>query len=115
MVEIWQADEQGRYRPDFGWGRAGTDAEGRYSFRTVKPGSVDGQAPHLVMLVFARGLLRPVLTRVYFPGDAANDHDPVLAAAPEGERGTMVAKAVDGGFRFDVCLQGDAQTAFFEL
>src|SRR5205814_1824290 len=81
MVEIWQADERGSYRGDWGWGRCGTDDQGRFSFTTVKPGPVEGQAPHLEMLVFARGLLKHVLTRVYFPDEAANEADPSLSCA----------------------------------
>lgn len=116
LVEIWQADERGEYRGDFGWGRCGTDAEGRYQFRTVKPGQVQGQAPHLVVLVFARGLLKPVLTRMYFPDEArANAADPVLASVPDGDRATLVAAARDGVLMFDVRLQGDRQTVFFAL
>jgi protocatechuate 3,4-dioxygenase alpha subunit len=120
MVELWQADEQGRYRPDFGWGRSGTDAEGRYSFLTRKPGRVrddEGglQAPHLSLLVFARGLLKPVRTRVYFPDEAANGDDRVLAALPEDDRTTLIARARNGGLEFDVRLQGDAQTTFFTV
>ena len=88
MVEIWQADPSGAYVAGFGWGRSGTDADGRYSFVTVKPGPVEGQAPHLVMLVFMRGLLKPVLTRVYFPDEAeANAADPVLTGVPEAAAG----------------------------
>jgi protocatechuate 3,4-dioxygenase, alpha subunit len=119
MVEIWQADERGAYRPDFGWGRCGTDAEGRYAFVTVKPGSApgSGEAPHLKMLVFARGLLKPVATRVYFPDeDAANARDAVLSAIPdEAERTTLIARSDGAVLRFDVRLQGDRQTAFFAL
>src|SRR5437868_11954691 len=86
----------------FGWGRCGTDPDGRYSFVTVKPGPVEGQAPHVVVLVFARGLLKPVLTRIYFPDEAAaNAADPVLAALPGREdRETLVASAEGGGLRF---------------
>ena len=116
MVEIWQADAEGRYQGDFGWGRSGTDAEGRFAFTTVKPGAVDGQAPHLVVLVFARGLLKPVLTRMYFPDEAdANAHDTVLGAVSEEQRTTLVARARDDALEFDVHLQGDRQTAFFSL
>ena len=116
MVEIWQADPDGEYRPDFGWGRCGSDGEGRFSFVTVKPGRVDGQAPHLTVLVFARGLLKPVLTRMYFPDEAAaNEADPVLSAVPAEDRATLVAEPDGGGLRFDVRLQGDGQTAFFTL
>jgi protocatechuate 3,4-dioxygenase alpha subunit len=122
MVEIWQAGPDGAYRGDFGWGRCGTDAEGRFSFVTRKPGSVDGpdgesQAPHLTVLVFARGLLKPVLTRMYFPDEEqANRRDAVLSAVPEEARQTLVART--GGedvLEFDVRLQGDGETAFFTL
>jgi protocatechuate 3,4-dioxygenase alpha subunit len=116
MVEIWQADPEGRYRGDFGWGRSGTDEEGRFAFTTVKPGAVDGQAPHVVVLVFARGLLKPVLTRMYFPDEAeANERDAVLGSVPEEQRATLVARARDDVLEFDVRLQGDRQTAFFAL
>jgi protocatechuate 3,4-dioxygenase, alpha subunit len=114
VVEIWQADEEGRYRPDFGWGRSRCDADGRYSFTTCKPGSVDGQAPHLTMLVFARGLLKPVLTRMYFPDEEeANARDPVLSAVDDPT--TLVARSVADGLEFDVRLQGDGETVFFAV
>jgi protocatechuate 3,4-dioxygenase alpha subunit len=120
MVEIWQADAEGRYRPDFGWGRSGCDGKGRYSFVTCKPGRVpdgDGglQAPHLSMLVFARGLLKPVRTRLYFPDEEGNDDDRVLAGLQEGERPRLIARPRDGGLEFDVRLQGDEQTTFFTV
>lgn len=116
MVEIWQADPSGAYRADFGWGRCGTDADGRYSFVTVRPGRIEAQAPHIEMLVFMRGLLKPVLTRVYFPDeDDANDADPVLTGMPADDRATLVAEPADAGLRFDVRLQGDRQTVFFAL
>lgn len=115
MVEIWQADATGAYRGDFGWGRAGTDVEGRYSFTTVKPGAVGGHAPHLDVLVFARGLLKPVMTRMYFPDEEeANAADPVLAGiADADDRATLVAESKDGVLRFDVRMQGERQTVFF--
>ena len=114
MVETWQADAAGTYRTDFGWGRSGSDGEGRYSFVTEKPGAVDGQAPHLEVLVFARGLLKPVLTRLYFPDDPHED-DPVLSALSDAERRTLVAEREGDVLRFDVRLQGDAQTVFFAV
>jgi protocatechuate 3,4-dioxygenase alpha subunit len=120
LVEIWQAGASGRYDSSFGWGRCETDADGRYAFTTVKPGAVrepDGriQAPHLSVLCFARGLLKPVLTRIYFPDEAeANAADPVLGAVAADERATLIARAAGPGrYEFDVILQGDAQTAFF--
>jgi protocatechuate 3,4-dioxygenase, alpha subunit len=92
LLEIWQ---------DAGFGRCPTDASGEYRFRTVRP---DG---HIALLVFARGLLKPVLTRIHF--DEA-DVDP---AVPADRRGTLVATADDGSYRFDVRLQGDGETVFF--
>src|SRR5207248_2323102 len=115
MVELWQADASGAYRPDFGWGRCGTDPEGRYEFTTVEPGSVDGQAPHLELLVFARGLLKPLLTRMYFPDERANAEDPVLSALPEEDRLALVARAEGAALQFDLRLQGEGQTPFFAL
>jgi protocatechuate 3,4-dioxygenase alpha subunit len=115
MVEVWQADETGAYREDLGWGRCGTDAGGGYAFTTVKPGPVEGQAPHLVLLVFARGLLKPCLTRMYFPDEPANTDDPLLSALGAQEQATLVAVADGEGLRFDIRLQGDAQTTFFAL
>jgi protocatechuate 3,4-dioxygenase, alpha subunit len=116
MVEVWQADAAGEYSGDFGWGRSGTDDEGRFGFLTVKPGPAARQAPHLVVLVFARGLLKPVLTRMYFPDEAeANARDPVLETVPAEERSTLVAAADGDVLRFDLRLQGDDQTAFFDL
>jgi protocatechuate 3,4-dioxygenase, alpha subunit len=119
MVEVWQADEEGRYRSDFGWGRSGCDAEGGFSFLTVKPGKVtDGsggwQAPHLMVMVFARGLLKPVLTRMYFPDeDVANAEDHVLSAVADGS--SLIARPTDGGLEFDVRLQGEDETVFFAV
>jgi protocatechuate 3,4-dioxygenase alpha subunit len=121
MVEIWQADAAGRYDGAFGWGRCPTDDAGRFAFTTVKPGAVrepEGglQAPHISVLCFSRGLLKPVLTRIYFADEAeANATDPVLRAIEDDrERRTLVARrTAPGRYRFDVALQGDDQTVFF--
>ena len=114
MVEIWQADEDGRYGPDFGWGRSGCDENGRFSFVTRKPGRVAGQAPHLMVLTFARGLLKPVLTRMYFPDEEqANDEDPVLSAV--GDPSTLIARSGERGLEFDIRLQGEDETVFFAV
>jgi protocatechuate 3,4-dioxygenase alpha subunit len=120
MVEIRQADANGEYRGDFGWARSGTDVDGLFEFVTVKPGAVASElgtlAPHLVVLVFARGLLKPVLTRMYFPDEVeANAADPVLVGLPEGDRATLIAAANGEGLRFDIRLQGEGETAFFAL
>ncbi|HET8653071.1 MAG TPA: protocatechuate 3,4-dioxygenase subunit alpha [Gaiellaceae bacterium] len=114
VVEIWQADEDGAYRQEFGWGRCGCDADGRYSFSTCKPGAVDGQAPHLTVLVFARGLLKPVLTRMYFPDEEeANAQDPVLRGVADPS--SLVATRTDEGLEFDIRLQGEGETVFFAV
>jgi protocatechuate 3,4-dioxygenase, alpha subunit len=116
LVEIWQSDAGGVHRNDFGWGRCGTDGEGGYSFSTVKPGPVEGQAPQLTVLVFARGLLKAVHTRMYFPDEEeANAADPVLSALDPAERATLVAQPEDGELRFDIRLQGEDQTTFFAV
>lgn len=121
LVEIWQADAAGRYDGVFGWGRCQTDGAGRYAFTTVKPGAVrepDGsvQAPHISVLCFARGLLKPVLTRLYFSDEAeANAEDRVLRSiGDEEERATLVARVTAAGrYAFDITLQGAGQTVFF--
>jgi protocatechuate 3,4-dioxygenase, alpha subunit len=114
MVEIWQFDAGGAHSEGFGWGRCGTDGEGRYGFVTVKPGGAG--APHVTALIFARGLLKPLLTRIYFPGEPANATDPLLAALSDEERGGLMGTwAGDGEIVFDVHLQGDRQTTFLAL
>jgi protocatechuate 3,4-dioxygenase alpha subunit len=129
MVEIWQANEEGRYadtsddlKTFSGFGRSGTDVDGWYSFVTIKPGPVPGhdgslQAPHIMVSVFARGLLKRLVTRIYFPDESeSNARDPVLSSIEDPEfRKTLVAHDEGGALRFDVHLQGDNQTAFFEL
>ncbi len=99
MVEAW--DPAGER-----WGRSGTDAEGRFSFVLTKPDALPGEAPRLDVYVFARGLLRHQLTRVYFPGEAANETDPVLSGLDEDERATLVATEEGGALRFDIRMQG---------
>ena len=104
-----------------GFGRSGTEDAGRFEFVTVKPGRVpwvDGrlQAPHLLVGVFARGLLKRVATRLYFPDEeAANAEDPVLLGLEPEERATLVARAEDDALRFDIVLQGAGQTTFFAV
>jgi protocatechuate 3,4-dioxygenase alpha subunit len=126
MIEIWQADASGSFdgldvRPGAwsGFGRALTDADGTYRFRTVLPGTVDDhQAPHIDMSVFARGLLQRLVTRVYFDQDAI-ETDPVLAALDPRRRATIIARREESDnsgepvFIFDIRLQGDQETVFF--
>jgi protocatechuate 3,4-dioxygenase alpha subunit len=110
MIEVWDAVARR-------WGRSGTDAEGRFSFVVPKPASGrDGDAPRLDVHVFARGLLRHQLTRIYFPDEAeANAGDPVLSSVPEEARATLIAEAEDGALRFDIRMQGEPATVFFAL
>jgi protocatechuate 3,4-dioxygenase alpha subunit len=108
--------------PDFeGFGRVPVDAEGRFRFTTIKPGTVEGlkgttQAPHLVVLVFARGLVKHLLTRIYFEGEPANVNDPLLECVPAERRATLLAKPDAAGvYQWNVILQGtEAETVFFD-
>jgi len=134
IVEFWQANAHGRYRHDldagpapldpnfFGFGRCPTDANGAFHFETVKPGAIhagDGRphAPHLNVAVFARGMLVHAYTRMYFDGDAL-DADPTLALVDRERRGTLVGVRTGQGeravYRWDIHLQGDRETVFFD-
>jgi protocatechuate 3,4-dioxygenase alpha subunit len=133
MIEIWQANAAGRYAsPDddrseisldegfIGFGRASTSDEGLYRFKTVLPGAAPGpgnslQAPHIAVGVFGRGLIKRLVTRVYFEGQAANDADSILALVPAERRQTLVAKKVGDAWRFDIVLQGERETVFFDV
>lgn len=131
VLELWQADAAGIYAhaedprhedhdPTFqGWGRVPTDEQGRFSFTTIKPGRVPGlkgqqQAPHLVALVFMRGLLKATPTRIYFSDEASNTDDGILALVPVERRDTLIAKqTAPGQYAWDVRMQGDKETVFF--
>ena len=138
MIELWQANAAGRYNhpedtqadkpldPNFrGFGRAATDAEGRFRFVTIKPGPVPGrgnalQAPHITLAVFARGMLIHLYTRLYFADEAANAADPLLSSIEdEKQRQSLVARRAGDGspavYRFDIVLQGDNETAFLDI
>jgi protocatechuate 3,4-dioxygenase alpha subunit len=135
MLEIWQADAQGRYASPAdkrapanasfkGFGRVGTDADGGFRFDTIKPGAVPGpddrmQAPHVLLAIFARGMLRQSYTRIYFSDEAANADDPILALVPAQRRATLIAsRAIEDGhpvYTFDIHMQGDDETVFFEV
>ena len=116
VVEIWQADSQGRFdSPEFfGWGRAATDANGIYRFRTIMPGAYEGRAPHINFLLLYSGLMRHLQTVMFF--DAAKD--PVLDAVPADRRQRLVARIEKSGegtvYRFDIRLRGDGETPFFD-
>jgi protocatechuate 3,4-dioxygenase alpha subunit len=127
LIEFWQADAAGSFAParpgaSGGFGRVATDGAGRYAINTVYPGQVAGpdgrkQAPHVLVVLFARGLLMQVVSRIYFEGEAANRDDPVLAAC--GARcATLIARRDPGGadsYTWDVFMQGPGETVFFEV
>jgi protocatechuate 3,4-dioxygenase, alpha subunit len=135
MLEIWQADAQGRYanprdnraRPNTqfkGFGRSATDKDGIYCFDTIKPGLVPGpngkpQAPHILFGIFSRGMLRQVHTRLYFADEATNAADPIVALVPQDRRATLMAyKEMRGTlpvYRFDIRVQGENETVFFDI
>ncbi|MDW5330284.1 protocatechuate 3,4-dioxygenase subunit alpha [Plantactinospora sp. KLBMP9567] len=131
LVETWQADRNGRFpHPDDprgpvygfrGFGRCPTDENGVYRIRTVKPGPLparDGgtEAPHINLSIFGRGLLDRLVTRLYFPDEAANDTDPVLAGLPDpARRDTLIAVAAPDGYVFDIVLRGESETVFFDV
>ena len=134
MIETWQANGSGRFaHPDDprgavdwgefrGLGRCGTDDDGNYGIYTIKPGPVPGpdgslQAPHIDVTVMCRGLLARLVTRIYFPDEeAANSADPVLASLPATAASeTLIATRTDDGYRFDVRLQGENETVFFDI
>jgi protocatechuate 3,4-dioxygenase, alpha subunit len=136
MIETWQADQNGRFahpadprgpvvdgdKAFRGFGRAQTTRDGSFTIVTVKPGPLpfgDGrtEAPHINVSVFARGMLDRSVTRIYFPDEPeANEVDPVLAAVPAARRSTLIAVPYDDGLlRFDIHMQGDNETVFFDL
>lgn len=133
LVEIWQANAYGRYNhpdddsdapldPTFvGYARSETDEDGRYWFKTIRPGAVKFdrdrmQAPHVSLTIFGRGLLNHVFTRLYFADDPATASDPVLQYVPEERRATLLAQRASGedtpSYTLDIILQGSGQTAF---
>ena len=133
VLEIWRADEAGFYSDassscsyndrgvPSGFLRIPTNDHGEFAFRTIKPGAVQGgkgeiHAPHLAVVVFMRGLQRHLLTRIYFPDEAANEKDAVLAAVPAERRNTLIAVAEgnQNELHWDIRLQGDGETVFFE-
>ena len=133
MIEIWQANAHGRYahpedtqdkplEPGFtGFGRVATGPDGSFRFTTIKPGRVPGkggkqQAPHIAVSFFCRGLLRRLVTRIYFPDEASNAEDDALKRVEESRRHTLIAKkgARAGQLEWNVILQGPEETVFFD-
>jgi protocatechuate 3,4-dioxygenase, alpha subunit len=132
LIEIWQADADGRYHhaedphaaaadPAFaGFGRVATGSPGTFAFHTIKPGRVPGpggrlQAPHILVGVMARGIMSRCWTRLYFDDEPANADDTVLERVPERRRGTLIARSAgDGRYQFDIVIQGEGETVFFD-
>ena len=135
FLEIWQANSHGKYahpedtqdkpvEPGFtGFGRVPVDGKGDFRFVTIKPGPVPGldnkeQAPHLVISIFMRGLLKRLTTRMYFPNEALNASDPILNLVDESRRPTLIAESTGGEphqLEWNVILQGTHETVFFDL
>lgn len=133
LIEIWQADPAGRFADLHGHGgpaangfrgfaRYGVEGgDGTYEIVTVKPGRVPEaggrlQAPHIAVSLFARGMLHRVVTRIYFADEVeANAEDPILARVPPQRRATLLAEPTDGGYRFDIRIQGTDETVFFDV
>ena len=131
MIETWQADPEGRFDHPAdergavagfrGFGRSCTDADGSFEILTLKPGPVPGpdgapQAPHIDISVFARGLLKRAVTRLYFPDEVdANAADPTFGSLSPEARSTVMAERADDGYRFDIRLQGERETTFFDV
>ncbi|NNE88962.1 MAG: protocatechuate 3,4-dioxygenase subunit alpha [Silicimonas sp.] len=124
LVEIWQANADGIYpgagpvEDGFvGFGRVIPDFEtGTFSFTTIKPGAVDGMAPHLNLWLVSRGINIGLSTRMYFGDEErANATDSVLGLIPADRRATLFAEPTDDGYRFDIRLQGDDETVFFDI
>jgi protocatechuate 3,4-dioxygenase, alpha subunit len=134
VIELWQANAAGKYsHPEDtqdklptekfkGYGRVATDSNGKYRFITMKPGAVRGpngnsQAPHIAVNLFMRGLLKHLVTRVYFPDEPSNENDAVLMRVPRERRSTLIANWVSGQralLSWDIILQGGHETVFFD-
>jgi protocatechuate 3,4-dioxygenase alpha subunit len=134
LIEIWQANAAGRYNSPAdprdtiaieaaftGFGRASTGEDGAYRFRTVLPGRVPGpgnslQAPHAALSVLGRGLLKRLVTRIYFEDGEGNENDPILALAPAARRGALIARREERAtYRFDIHLRGQYESVFFDV
>jgi protocatechuate 3,4-dioxygenase alpha subunit len=135
IIEIWQANADGKYahpddtqdkplEPGFsGYGRIPTDENGCLKFSTIKPGSVPGpdgrpQAPHLLVNLMMRGLLKRLVTRIYFPGEPLNATDPILQFVDPARRATLLLNPVlnqPDVYAWEIHMQGDNETVFFEI
>jgi protocatechuate 3,4-dioxygenase alpha subunit len=126
MIELWQADAKGNYQNQFnasgykGFGRLGTGTEEdkSFTFKTIKPGSVNNQAPHINVILFMRGSLHALYTRIYF-ADEQNDNDPLYKSVDTERRKTLIAKRMEKNgkilYQFNIYLQGLNETVFFNV
>lgn len=113
MLEIWQNDTKNLLFGRFG---TGTTADNGFVFHTLKPVSVNGQAPFLSVIVFQRGQLIHSYTRLYFEDESAlNSTDEVLVAVPQERRNTLIASKTRTGYHFDIHMQGELETVFFDV
>jgi protocatechuate 3,4-dioxygenase, alpha subunit len=131
IIELWQADENGQYRTSeiqgkndgfTGFGRlgTGTNTEHRFTFTTIKPASIKGEAPHINVIIFMRGLLLHLHTRLYFSDEkGANSKDDLLNSVPKERRNTLIANKIDingnAFYEFNIYLQGEKETVFFDI
>ena len=123
LIEIWQADSNGIYGGEFyRYGRIATDAGGSFSFTTIKPGRVAGvdgqlQASHIAVNVVMRGLLKHLVTRIYFPNESSNNTESILQSVPAARRDTLIAIPIAGSAQnlaWNIVLQGERETVFFD-
>lgn len=113
MIELWQNDNEKQLFGRFG---TGTDAENRFVFHTIKPKSVNNQAPYLSVIVFMRGQLIHSYTRIYFSDEnSLNDKDEVLNSISEERKNTLIAKKQGSVYEFNIFMQGEKETVFFEI
>jgi protocatechuate 3,4-dioxygenase alpha subunit len=130
-LEVWQANGHGKYaHPEDvqekplddrfkGFGRVSTNSDGVFQFSTIKPGAVPGpngstQAPHLTLVIFMRGLLKHLVTRMYFEGEPGNANDPVLTLVPDARRETLIARKQGTTYEMSINLQGPKETVYFD-
>jgi protocatechuate 3,4-dioxygenase, alpha subunit len=127
MIETWQADAAGRYPhpsdpaaaevdPSFwGYRRVATDDAGQFRIETIRPGTIAGHAPHILIAIYGGGILYRHVTRLYFADDERNTGDPTLQLVPPERRATLLAKPDNGIYRFEIRLQGRGETVFFDV
>ncbi len=129
LIEIWQPDSNGIFNhptdplheqadPHFrGFGRAENRNEGKYEFKTIKPGRRNGMPPYINVHIFSRGMLVHAMTRIYFSDEPDNGRDPALSSVESERQHTLIATREDSEsspvYRFDIHMQGEAETVFF--